>query len=205
MACSLTALEHGLVLVSWYGAADPGLPCLIAAHHRPVNAGTGLGRPVVARAYSWRFIGTETLDLLLPSPTPNGRRCRPRVAALRQRATILASPLRERPAFTLRLTAFRPDCGGERTFAVAEQVRFHAGGGVAKAGRSRAEVRKNAAVRGNRRPALLADGDASTRAEAVELMGQLEAEMKAAAAELRYEEAALLRDEIADLRAAIPG
>ena len=35
-------------------------------------------------------------------------------------------------------------------------------------------------------------------------MTQLEAEMKAAAAELRYEEAALLRDEIADLRAAVP-
>jgi excinuclease UvrABC helicase subunit UvrB len=29
--------------------------------------------------------------------------------------------------------------------------------------------------------------------------------MKAAAADLRYEEAALLRDEIADLRASIPG
>ena len=35
-------------------------------------------------------------------------------------------------------------------------------GGVARAGRSRAEVRKNAAVRGNRRPPLLAEGDAST-------------------------------------------
>jgi excinuclease ABC subunit B len=78
-------------------------------------------------------------------------------------------------------------------------------GGVAKAGRSRAEVRKNAAVRGNRRPDLLVEGDASTPAEAVELMSQLEAEMKAAAAELRYEEAALLRDEIAELRASIPG
>ena len=78
-------------------------------------------------------------------------------------------------------------------------------GGVAKAGRSRAEVRKNAAVRGNRRPALLAEGDASTPAAAMELMGQLEAEMKAAAADLRYEEAALLRDEIAELRASIPG
>jgi len=39
----------------------------------------------------------------------------------------------------------------------------------------------------------------------VELIGQLESEMKAAAAELRYEEAALLRDEIAELRAAVPG
>ena len=79
-------------------------------------------------------------------------------------------------------------------------------GGVAKAGRSRAEVRKNAAVRGNRRPAeLLSEGDASTPAEAMELMTQLESEMKAAAADLRYEEAALLRDEIAELRASIPG
>jgi excinuclease ABC subunit B len=76
-------------------------------------------------------------------------------------------------------------------------------GGVAKAGRSRAEVRRNAAVRGNRRPALLAEGDASTPAAAMELMTQLEAEMKAAAAELRYEEAALLRDEIAELRSSI--
>jgi excinuclease ABC subunit B len=76
-------------------------------------------------------------------------------------------------------------------------------GGVAKAGRSRAEVRKNAAVRGNRRPELLADGDAATPAAAMELMTQLEAEMKAAAAELRYEEAALLRDEIAELRGSI--
>ena len=88
---------------------------------------------------------------------------------------------------------------------ILERLRGSGGGGVSKAGRSRAEVRKNAAVRGNRRPALLADGDASTPAEAVELMSQLEAEMKAAAAELRYEEAALLRDEIADLRASIPG
>ena len=35
-------------------------------------------------------------------------------------------------------------------------------------------------------------------------MTQLEAEMKAAAAELRFEEAALLRDEIAELRASVP-
>ena len=39
----------------------------------------------------------------------------------------------------------------------------------------------------------------------MELIGQLESEMKSAAAELRYEEAALLRDEIAELRSAIPG
>jgi excinuclease ABC subunit B len=76
-----------------------------------------------------------------------------------------------------------------------------------RAGRSRAEVRKNAAVRGARRGPgeLLAEGDASTPAEAFELITQLESEMKAAAAELRYEEAALLRDEIAELRSSIPG
>jgi excinuclease UvrABC helicase subunit UvrB len=67
-------------------------------------------------------------------------------------------------------------------------------------------VRRNAALRGNRRAAagaLLVEGDASTPAEAFELMTQLEKEMKAAAAELRYEEAALLRDEIAELRATV--
>jgi len=77
------------------------------------------------------------------------------------------------------------------------------GGRSTTAGRSRAEVRRNAAVRGNKR-SLLADGDASTPAEAIELMTQLEAEMKSAAAELRFEEAALLRDEIAQLRASVP-
>jgi excinuclease ABC subunit B len=77
------------------------------------------------------------------------------------------------------------------------------GGRSTTAGRSRAEVRRNAAVRGNKR-SLLADGDASTPAAAVELMVQLEAEMKSAAAELRFEEAALLRDEIAELRASVP-
>jgi excinuclease ABC subunit B len=78
------------------------------------------------------------------------------------------------------------------------------GGRSTTAGRSRAEVRRNAAVRGNQRKSLLADGDASTPAAAIELMTQLEAEMKAAAAELRYEEAALLRDEISELRASVP-
>jgi excinuclease ABC subunit B len=82
-----------------------------------------------------------------------------------------------------------------------------ADGRSARAGRSRAEVRKNAALRGNRRATadFLTEGDASTPAEVMELMTQLESEMKAAAAELRYEEAALLRDEIAELRASVPG
>ena len=94
---------------------------------------------------------------------------------------------------------------------ILERIRGTGGVGAdgrsTRAGRSRAEVRKNAAVRGNRRaPAdLLVEGDASTPAEAVELITQLESEMKAAAADLRYEEAALLRDEIAEIRSSIPG
>ncbi len=106
---------------------------------------------------------------------------------------------------------------------ILERLRGSGDGGRVRAGRSRAEVRRNAAVRGNRRPGvgagagpgaeagswaagtLLTDGDASTPAAVFELMSQLEAEMKAAAAELRYEEAALLRDEIAELRSSIPG
>jgi excinuclease ABC subunit B len=88
---------------------------------------------------------------------------------------------------------------------ILERLRGGTGGRVARAGRSRAEVRRNAAVRGNRRTPLLVEGDASTPAEAMELISQLESEMKAAAADLRYEEAALLRDEIAELRSSIPG
>src|SRR5215469_224650 len=63
---------------------------------------------------------------------------------------------------------------------ILERIRGSGGVGVdgrsARAGRSRAEVRKNAAVRGNRRSPeeLLAEGDASTPAEAVELIAQLE-------------------------------
>ncbi len=94
---------------------------------------------------------------------------------------------------------------------ILERIRGSGGVGTdgrsTRAGRSRAEVRRNAAVRGNRRaPAdLLTEGDASTPAEAMELITQLESEMKAAAAALRYEEAALLRDEIAEIRSSIPG
>ncbi|HUC05788.1 MAG TPA: excinuclease ABC subunit UvrB [Acidimicrobiales bacterium] len=92
---------------------------------------------------------------------------------------------------------------------ILERLRGGGDGRAGRAGRSRAEVRRNAAVRATRRPLspspLLAEGAATSPAEAMELMTQLEAEMKSAAAELRYEEAALLRDEIAELRASIPG
>ena len=94
---------------------------------------------------------------------------------------------------------------------ILERIRGSGGVGTdgrsSRAGRSRAEVRRNAAVRGNRRAPgeFLTEGDASTPAEAVELITQLESEMKAAAADLRYEEAALLRDEIAEIRSSVPG
>jgi excinuclease ABC subunit B len=89
---------------------------------------------------------------------------------------------------------------------ILERLRGSGEGRATRAGRSRAEVRRNAAVRNLRRPEeMLAEGSASTPAEAVELITQLEAEMRAAAADLRYEEAALLRDEIAEIRSSIPG
>jgi excinuclease ABC subunit B len=88
---------------------------------------------------------------------------------------------------------------------ILERLRGGGEGRATRAGRSRAEVRRNAAVRGNRQTPLLAEGTASTPAEAMELITQLESEMKAAAADLRYEEAALLRDEIAEIRSSIPG
>src|SRR6516162_8099434 len=92
---------------------------------------------------------------------------------------------------------------------ILERLRGSGGEGRAtRAGRSRAEVRRNAAVRGVRRPEVLVDGSAgapASPAEAVELITQLEGEMRAAAADLRYEEAALLRDEIAEIRSSIPG
>jgi excinuclease ABC subunit B len=88
---------------------------------------------------------------------------------------------------------------------ILERLRGSGEGRATRAGRSRAEVRRNAAVRGNRRTPLLAEGAASTPAQAMELITQLESEMKAAAADLRYEEAALLRDEIAEIRSSVPG
>jgi excinuclease ABC subunit B len=92
---------------------------------------------------------------------------------------------------------------------ILERLRGSGGEGRAvRAGRSRAEVRRNAAVRGVRRPEVLVDGSAgapASPAEAIELITQLEGEMRAAAADLRYEEAALLRDEIAEIRSSIPG
>jgi len=71
--------------------------------------------------------------------------------------------------------------------------------------RSRAEVRRGRGTRALRTRAGLTPtgpGAVAPPAEVAELLVQLEAEMRAAAAELRYEEAALLRDELLELRAA---
>ncbi|MHB1584276.1 MAG: excinuclease ABC subunit UvrB [Acidimicrobiales bacterium] len=82
------------------------------------------------------------------------------------------------------------------------------GGGSATARRSRSEVRKGGrAGRIVRTRAAVGGGgwaptgrDGEPPAEVAELIAQLEDEMRAAAAELRFEEAALLRDELVELR-----
>ena len=85
---------------------------------------------------------------------------------------------------TLAAISFRLAANAE-TFALGVAALFAAGAAMASLWRLR-------------------HASASTPAQAIELMIQLEAEMKSAAAELRYEEAALLRDEIAELRASVP-
>jgi excinuclease ABC subunit B len=77
--------------------------------------------------------------------------------------------------------------------------------GTGRAKRSRADVRGGKAGRVVRTRAAVggagwAPGAAEPPAEVAELIGQLEEEMTAAAAELRFEEAALLRDELVELR-----
>jgi excinuclease ABC subunit B len=79
------------------------------------------------------------------------------------------------------------------------------GDGVARARRSRADVRSGRAGRVVRtRTAVGGSGWAPGSGEASEavadLIARIEEEMRAAAAELRFEEAALLRDELAELR-----
>jgi excinuclease ABC subunit B len=72
--------------------------------------------------------------------------------------------------------------------------------------RSRADVRGGKAGRVVRTRAVVGGGgwapSEEPPAEVTELIGQLEDEMRAAAAELRFEEAALLRDELVELRLA---
>jgi excinuclease ABC subunit B len=84
--------------------------------------------------------------------------------------------------------------------------------GVGRAGRSRSDVRRGRAGRVVRTRVAVggggwapggtagADDRATDLAELGELASQIETEMKAAAAELRFEEAALLRDEMMAIR-----
>ncbi len=79
------------------------------------------------------------------------------------------------------------------------------GDGTGRAKRSRADVRGGKAGRVVRTRAAVGGvgwapgADMEPPAEVAGLIGQLEEEMKAAAADLRFEEAALLRDELAEL------
>jgi excinuclease ABC subunit B len=83
------------------------------------------------------------------------------------------------------------------------------GEGSGRAKRSRADVRSGRGTRALRARAGLAAGpgagSGASADEMARLIAQLESEMKTAAAELRYEEAALLRDELFELRLAAQG
>ena len=87
--------------------------------------------------------------------------------------------------------------------------RLRGSGDGSRAKRSRADVRSGRGTRAQRtRAGLTAGPGAGAGASAddvARLIAQLEAEMKTAAAELRYEEAALLRDELFELRVAAEG
>jgi excinuclease ABC subunit B len=78
------------------------------------------------------------------------------------------------------------------------------GDGASRAKRSRAEVRSRQGTRALRVRAGLAEprapGDMVGPPELVKIMKEVEAEMRRAAADLRFEEAALLRDELSELR-----
>jgi excinuclease ABC subunit B len=92
---------------------------------------------------------------------------------------------------------------------ILERLRGGAGG-TSRAKRSRAEVRSGKAARTVRTRAAIGGGGwkpgtpvPDLPPELAELATQLELEMKTAAAELRFEEAALLRDELAALRQSV--
>jgi excinuclease ABC subunit B len=78
------------------------------------------------------------------------------------------------------------------------------GDGASRAKRSRAEVRSRQGTRALRVRAGLAEpraqGDPVGPPELVKIINEVEAEMRRAAADLRFEEAALLRDELSELR-----
>jgi excinuclease ABC subunit B len=119
---------------------------------------------------------------------------------------------RLRPAADLAGTA-RAGTGAERRWGAARRTGRGAGRGAA--GRGREQGRRSAGGPGggygsSRHGPRAADVDVvisdltgAPPAELAGLVRRLESEMRKAASELRYEEAALLRDEIADLRLAL--
>ncbi|MGH8325019.1 MAG: UvrB/UvrC motif-containing protein, partial [Steroidobacteraceae bacterium] len=78
------------------------------------------------------------------------------------------------------------------------------GDGSSRAKRSRADVRSRQGTKALRARAGLIDppgrGEPVGPPELVKIIEEVDTEMRRAAAELRFEEAALLRDELADLR-----
>jgi excinuclease ABC subunit B len=92
---------------------------------------------------------------------------------------------------------------------ILERLRGTAGNdGVSRARRSRADVRSGRAGRVVRTRAAVggtgwAPGPGEPPEEVAELIARIEEEMRAAAAELRFEEAALLRDELVELRLSV--
>jgi excinuclease ABC subunit B len=89
---------------------------------------------------------------------------------------------------------------------ILERLRGSDDPSAARARRSRSEVRSRQGTRAMRVRAGLASpvatGPITGPPELVKMIHQVEAEMRRAAAELRFEEAALLRDELAELRSA---
>jgi excinuclease ABC subunit B len=87
---------------------------------------------------------------------------------------------------------------------ILERLRGSGDGATTRAKRSRAEVRSRQGTRAMRVRAGLAEprmpGEVAGPPELVKIIHEVESEMRRAAAELRFEEAALLRDELIELR-----
>jgi excinuclease ABC subunit B len=87
---------------------------------------------------------------------------------------------------------------------ILERLRGSGDGATTRAKRSRAEVRSRQGTRAMRVRAGLAEprmpGEVAGPPDLVKIIHEVESEMRRAAAELRFEEAALLRDELIELR-----
>jgi excinuclease ABC subunit B len=76
-------------------------------------------------------------------------------------------------------------------------------GGAEQASRSRSDVRRGRGGRQRLQPRRrVAERDEGAPVDLAEMVAQLEAEMRAASDDLRFEEAAMLRDELIELRLA---